>query len=1446
MPETFAPFTWIDGPGGSTPITAAQLNRLEAGLESVDDRAAALELGALTPVAVTYAASLTINATLGSLFRVTATGNLTLVDITGGTNGQLISLEVRASGGDRTFTVAGETVTIPSGQRWWGDFRYDSVPDEWMLRVGDAGGSGPIADGSLALAKLDTTGTASSATFLRGDGVWTDLADAESSRPLYERGINLAGGEFAHTAATLPGVYGDDYSYDSAATLAAVADRGHTLIRLPFRWERIQPTRGAALNATELGRLQTFVANARAEGMRVILDVHNYARYIDSSAAGGLERVLGTANLPVSSLVDLWTRLSTAFKNDPDVDYDLMNEPHDLVAVPGGFTGTTRYDWSDGVQGWTGDTATASVVSGRLRLAGTATNGFFQFRKDDSGTKRGGTLTGTTLEAVVTLGAGITGNWRALLQWQNTSFAWQSAAATTYTRVDTGATVTGLIAGVAVRVRATHTAIATPNAFAIQVEANDATAGAVSADIDDFAQGSVTGGMTAAQVWEDAVTQVCDAIRANGDTNHIRIPTYNYSSAKNVATNHPAGPWWTDPANNCSYQVHYYFDVDNSGDYPDSYTAENAAAISAGYASLAARAVAEIGNATTWADDHNVKLFVGEIGWTNTADTASWNAVGEAIYDHLDAHQVDVTYWAGGARWGSGYNLSLYTGENQETVKAQATVVEAHPTVYRDLSGQVADLDSRVTVLESVSGGAAQAAPYVGPAFMVIDAETPSELETARTNGATHALVQVKWDQHQSTLNGAVDATTVLERIDDAVAAGLRVCLRVSPQYIPSFVDSGGVKFKRSNGTEHNPGNVSGYNVRDWVWSKSTRSMVEDFLGKLFIQLDWSKIERVQVGGGPAGELQYPLSDFASTPNVPYWWGYSTPAQSGGSDLAPRMSACPVPGHVPSTGTTWTDNDEKFVGWYTQSLNNWMIWLIEQHRRFFTGPIWVMHPGFGLRRNSMTPTGSNALQYRMQVASGLDWASQIGAYPDADCHPYSTWCDGTHPWDPAPYSDVNDGNGAAWYHLLRVSRSLGRAGRIWGENTAINSGNDVMNRVFTQHAVAHGYEGVTWLNHDGLADGSTDTYANFAARIAEVTTAQIDHQPAGTGGSSGSGGSSGAGAVASVNGQTGIVVLDADDLADGTTNHVFTADDDTKLAGISPGATANATNAQLRDRSTHTGTQSADTLTDGTTNRLFSAAEKTKLAGIATAATSNSTDVQLRDRSTHTGTQPVTSLATTGTRSSSTVLHGDDVWRAPSGGTSVTLDGSPATTLDIDTSAITGADLGLDPAADQGFLAWTYDIAASSGATAPTAGSVYLCRLRIPTAASVTALAMSVSASGVGLSNTFVGLFNSAGGRVGVSADQSTTFQSTGVKIVSLAAPATVTAGLYYVGILVGAGTTIPTFLRGISSASVNANLGAPNFRYATSGTGLTAMPASIDLAASTAAATALWTAVRV
>lgn len=100
----------------------------------------------------------------------------------------------------------------------------------------------------------------------------------------------------------------------------------------------------------------------------------------------------------------------------------------------------------------------------------------------------------------------------------------------------------------------------------------------------------------------------------------------------------------------------------------------------------------------------------------------------------------------------------------------------------------------------------------------------------------------------------------------------------------------------------------------------------------------------------------------------------------------------------------------------------------------------------------------------------------------------------------------------------------------------------------------------------------------------------------------------------------------ADSITDGTTNKAYTAGERTKLSYIASGATVNSADSALRDRSTHTGTQSADSITDGAVNKVYVAADKVKLAGIQPQATQNSTDGFLLDRSHHSGTQDVSTI----------------------------------------------------------------------------------------------------------------------------------------------------------------------------------------------------------------------------
>ena len=128
-------------------------------------------------------------------------------------------------------------------------------------------------------------------------------------------GINLSGAEFGNSAAS---IYNKTYAYPGVKDLAYYRAKGVTLVRLPFKWERMQPTLGAPLSASELGYMRKFLTDAHAHGMRVIIDCHNYGR-----RSG---KVIDAA----SPFLEFWHLLATALQSHPGLaGYDLMNEPHD-------------------------------------------------------------------------------------------------------------------------------------------------------------------------------------------------------------------------------------------------------------------------------------------------------------------------------------------------------------------------------------------------------------------------------------------------------------------------------------------------------------------------------------------------------------------------------------------------------------------------------------------------------------------------------------------------------------------------------------------------------------------------------------------------------------------------------------------------------------------------------------------------------------------------------------------------------------------------------------------------------------------------------------------------------------------------------------------------------------------------------------------------------------
>ncbi len=134
-------------------------------------------------------------------------------------------------------------------------------------------------------------------------------------------GVNLAGADFGASQDNITNFsgHGSAYIYPNQTEVDYFMSKDMNVIRLPFRWERLQPTLNAEFDPDELRRLTEFVNATTAKGVHVILDPHNYARYRGN--------IIGSSALPYEMFYDFWDRLSRRFQSNPLVIFGLMNEP---------------------------------------------------------------------------------------------------------------------------------------------------------------------------------------------------------------------------------------------------------------------------------------------------------------------------------------------------------------------------------------------------------------------------------------------------------------------------------------------------------------------------------------------------------------------------------------------------------------------------------------------------------------------------------------------------------------------------------------------------------------------------------------------------------------------------------------------------------------------------------------------------------------------------------------------------------------------------------------------------------------------------------------------------------------------------------------------------------------------------------------------------------------
>jgi len=155
--------------------------------------------------------------------------------------------------------------------------------------------------------------------------------------------------------------------YATAADWAYLRRKRIKYVRMPVAWENLQTAVLNALNSTTLTNIKAALAGAAANGIGVIVDLHNYGGYANSTAwnntvfgagnsgiAASNVNFLGDGTLTTAHFTDLWTKLATALVGYPGlIGYGLMNEPSvnvvgtNLVDGPNYF-GSDFANWTNG------------------------------------------------------------------------------------------------------------------------------------------------------------------------------------------------------------------------------------------------------------------------------------------------------------------------------------------------------------------------------------------------------------------------------------------------------------------------------------------------------------------------------------------------------------------------------------------------------------------------------------------------------------------------------------------------------------------------------------------------------------------------------------------------------------------------------------------------------------------------------------------------------------------------------------------------------------------------------------------------------------------------------------------------------------------------------------------------------------------------------------------
>lgn len=191
-------------------------------------------------------------------------------------------------------------------------------------------------------------------------------------------------------------------------------------------------------------------------------------------------------------------------------------------------------------------------------------------------------------------------------------------------------------------------------------------------------------------------------------------------------------------------------------------------------------------------------------------------------------------------------------------------------------------------------------------------------------------------------------------------------------------------------------------------------------------------------------------------------------------------------------------------------------------------------------------------------------------------------------------------------------------------------------------------------------------------------------------------------------------------------------------------------------------------------------------------------------------------------------------YRKPSGGI-------PAADLD----AVVARTLGVYTAAESGYAGWSIDPGLITTASAVAQGTLFFTRIKLVVAGPISNVLVPITTQGTSLTNSWVAIYAMDGTQLGVSADQTTSWNTNGGKVVSLITPtASQPVGTTVLAAMLSIGTTGPSIRAGAAVASVNQGLSAATvWRWGSLGS-QSSMPSPLPLASTASLTTPLFLAV--